>query len=278
MTADTGRPKPRRFDWWDVLDGAGGLAGPANVIMQLSHPGVGYGVVESRVDSGKATLHPFKRARTTGTYLAVAAVGTPEQRRAYRKAVNGSHVQVQSDDTSPEPYNAFDPALQLWVAACLYRGLADMYEILRGPLDDATADQFYREAARLGTTLQMRADRWPADRVAFEKYWDEMTRTLRMDEPVRSYLDDLIHLRHRPRATRALLGPVVVFFTTGFLPEQFRELMGMSWADADQRRFDRAVRLVAGVNRLLPKPVRRFPANAYLLDLRVRMRLGRRLV
>ncbi len=56
------------------------LAGPANVIMQLANPGVGYGVVESRVDSGRTDLHPVKRARTTFTYLAVATRGTDAQK------------------------------------------------------------------------------------------------------------------------------------------------------------------------------------------------------
>ena len=52
--------------------GVGLLVGAANVIMQLARPGVGYGVLESRVESGRVDLHPIKRARTTFTYLAVA--------------------------------------------------------------------------------------------------------------------------------------------------------------------------------------------------------------
>jgi uncharacterized protein (DUF2236 family) len=36
--------------------------------MQLSWPEVGYGVMESKVDSGNAMKHPYKRARTTFTY------------------------------------------------------------------------------------------------------------------------------------------------------------------------------------------------------------------
>ena len=52
------------------------LAGSANVIMQLALPGVGYGVMESRVESGRIDRHPIKRARTTFTYLAVAGRGT----------------------------------------------------------------------------------------------------------------------------------------------------------------------------------------------------------
>jgi uncharacterized protein (DUF2236 family) len=63
--------------------GAALLAGTANVIMQLSWPGVGYGVKESRVLSGRIDLHPVKRQRTTLTYLSVVAYGTDEERDAF---------------------------------------------------------------------------------------------------------------------------------------------------------------------------------------------------
>ena len=59
----------------DGMMGVALLAGPANVIMQLARPGVGYGVMESRVESGRVDRHPIKRARTTFTYLAVAVDG-----------------------------------------------------------------------------------------------------------------------------------------------------------------------------------------------------------
>ena len=91
------RPVPptsaaRRDGASDVDDGMMGvalLAGPANVIMQLARPGVGYGVMESRVESGRVDRHPIKRARTTFTYLAVATRGSDEQKAAFRRAVNG---------------------------------------------------------------------------------------------------------------------------------------------------------------------------------------------
>ena len=56
------------------------LAAPANVIMQLGLPGVGYGVMESRVNGGRIDRHPVKRGRTTLTYLAVATRGTANRR------------------------------------------------------------------------------------------------------------------------------------------------------------------------------------------------------
>lgn len=54
------------------------LAGPANVIMELAMPGVGYGVLESRVESGRLDRHPIKRARTT---LYLRCGGRCRQRR-----------------------------------------------------------------------------------------------------------------------------------------------------------------------------------------------------
>src|SRR5271156_6289232 len=144
----------------DLLNPAVVLLPAANVIMQLSLPGVGYGVLESPVDSGNVYKHPFKRARTTGMYLAAATMGTEADRELIRRAVDSAHAQVRSTPQSPLSYNAFDPKLQLWVAACLYRYFIDQHEFLYGPLDDATADAVYQDGKRLGTTLQVREGMW----------------------------------------------------------------------------------------------------------------------
>ena len=144
------------------------LAGAANVIMQLARPGVGYGVSESRVESGRVDRHPIKRARTTFTYLAVATKGTTQQKAAFRHAVNGAHAQVYSTEESPVKYNAFDKDLQLWVGACLYKGGVDVYRMFIGDMDEETAERHYREGMSLGTTLQVPEEMWPADRAAFD--------------------------------------------------------------------------------------------------------------
>lgn len=140
--------------------------------MQLALAPVGYGVLESKVESGQVTRHPIKRARTTFTYLSVAMLGTAAERDRYRTAVNGSHRLVRSDASSPVEYNAFDPTLQLWVAACLYWGTVDLHTRLHGPMSDEQADALYRYGAHFGTTLQVRPQMWPADRAAFERYWN----------------------------------------------------------------------------------------------------------
>ena len=265
------------FDPRPYMDGVGAmLAGQANVVMQLARAPVGYGVLESKVDSGKVTLHPVKRFRTTFTYLSVALLGDDAERAAYRDAVNGSHRLVRSDATSPVRYNAFDPNLQLWVAACLYWGTVDLYERMHGPIPESEADALYRFCARYGTTLQVRPEMWPADRAAFARYWDENVAAISIDEPVRDYLLGLITARHLPRPLRT--ARFSLFVTTGFLPPPFRAAMKLPWSERDQRRFDTLLRRVGAVLRRVPGPLRRVPFNVLLWDLRVRMRLHRPLV
>jgi uncharacterized protein (DUF2236 family) len=261
-----------------LVYGAGLMAGGANVIMQLARPGVGYGVVESKVESGRQFDHPIKRTRTTLTYLAVATMGTDEDKRVYREAVNVSHRQVRSTEDSPVKYHAMDPTLQLWVAACLYRGFEDVYASFGGKLDPDTAEQIYRGAHTLGTTLQVRESMWPADRNAFQKYWDSEMTKVSIDDAVREHLTTLIKFTYLPRVYSALLGPFNVFVTTGFLPPEFRAEMRLPWNERKQRRFDRMMRTIGTIVRHQPKVLREFPFNYYLRDMRKRQRTGRPLV
>lgn len=265
---------PADFDVRDVIDGAALLASTANVVMQLARPGVGYGVLESTVESGQVTRHPLRRIRNTVTYLSVAILGTADERAYCRRRVSRSHAQVRSAAGSPVGYNAFDPQLQLWVAACLYRGTMDVHAMLHGPVDGAVADAIYRECARFGTTLQVPEHMWPADRAGFERYWARALTELRIDPPVRDYLDRLMALDYLPRPVSVAMGPVNRFLTIGFLPPQFREQMQVRWTERDQRAFALVIGMVALVNRALPGPVARFPFNACLQDLRLRRFLG----
>lgn len=255
------------------------LGGPANVIMQLSLPPVGRGVVESVVESGSFAKHPVKRGRTTLTYLAVAMVGTDDDRAAYRDAVGTSHRQVRSGPRSPVRYNAFDPRLQLWVAACLYRGVLDSLTLLYGGVDEKFADELYRDAARLGTTLQMPADLWPADRAAFARYWDSMLGELSVDEEVRAYLmDQVVGLAPYHKGIRLAFRRPNRFFITGFLPQNFRDELGLTWSPRRQRVFELVLRTLGRFLAAMPASVRMQPFDFYLADMRKRRARGSDLV
>ena len=272
----------RRGSHEDGIPGIALLAGPANVIMQLGHPAVGYGVMESRVESGRIDRHPIKRARTTFTYLAVASRGTPEQQQAYRKAVTAAHAQVRSTEDSPVKYNALDPELQLWVAACLYKGGVDVRRMFIGEMDDETADQHYRDSMALGTMLQVRPAMWPVDRAAFDKYWDGQLDNIHIDDRIREFLYPIAVARMKglqlPSPFQNINEGLALLITTGFLPQRFRDEMKLDWNRARQREFDALMTTIRVANTVAPAPVGNFPFNVLLHDVNWRLRTGRPLV
>jgi uncharacterized protein (DUF2236 family) len=262
----------------DLLNPAAVLLPAANVIMQLASPAVGYGVLESPVDSGNVYKHPLKRSRTTGYYLAAATVGTDADRALVRKEIDRVHAMIRSTASSPVSYNAFDPRLQLWVAACLYRYYIDQHEFLYGPLEDAAADAVYQDAKKLGTTLQVREDMWPADRIAFDEYWKRSLDDLRIDPPVRDHLYGVAAAVFLPTPLRQLLGPVNLFATTGFLPQEFRTHMRLPWTREQQRLFELLLLSLRIADRVIPRDFWLFWYELYLRSMRTRARLGRRVI
>jgi uncharacterized protein (DUF2236 family) len=278
ITRRTSRWHDREVTTADAIDFWSFAAGAANVVMQLSWPAVGHGVAESRVTSGSLMHHPWKRARTTFSYLAVAILGDAGDRAAYRAEIDRAHRQVVSTPASPVKYNAFDRDLQMWVAACLFVGLEDTYQLLHGPLTPVNAEAFYRSAFTLGTTLQVTEDQWPTTRAEFDDFWNAACERVAMDDTVRGYLTDLIELRMITPLLRPGFAPLLRFLTVGFLAPVFRDALGVRWSAARQRRFERLFLLVAFVNGFLPQFIRQGGSYLLLADIRHRVRRGKRLI
>jgi uncharacterized protein (DUF2236 family) len=276
-------PQPLSARQWDqrfpgILDGIHLLAGAANVILQLARRPVGYGIIESIVDSGNLHKHPVKRTRTTITYLAVALLGTSPEKLAYREAVNRSHAQVKSGARSKVEYNAFDPELQLWVAASLYWGSADTRSKFNAELPPEQQEALYQLCQSLGTTLQVRENMWPENLDAFNDYWETGLKQLQLDDTTRHFLTGIAGLDFLPWKLDVVLKTFGLFTTAGFLPAELRAKMRFDWDAIKQKRFDKMIRLLATINRRLPRTIRQWPFLAMMWDFRRRLRKGRPLV
>jgi uncharacterized protein (DUF2236 family) len=246
----------------------------ANVIMQLSRLPIGHAIVESKVESGSLRHHPLKRTRTTLAFIMVSLFGTDNERAVMRREINGQHRLVHSDLESSVTYDALDPELQLWVAACMFRGVVDTVSLLYGPLNDEDFATLLRRSAPFATTLQVSESRWPKDRLAFEEYWASKLPDVHMDDVTRTYLQGLASLEFLPAPLARLLGPFHRFLTVGFLPSPFREELGLPWSSRHQRRFVRLTSRAAFVNGHLPKIIREFPWNVIEFDTRRRIARG----
>ncbi|BBX27540.1 oxygenase MpaB family protein [Mycolicibacterium alvei] len=270
--------RKKEVDLSDALDFWSAAGAAANVIMQMSWPEVGYGVAESRVESGSLVHHPWKRLRTTAQYLTVAILGTDEEKNAYREAVNVAHRQVRSTDDSPVKYNAFNRELQLWVAACLFIFYEDTHQLLYGTMTEEQAEGFYQSAMTIGTTLQVLEEMWPATRADFDAYWNTACERVEMNPFVRDYLMVLVELRMINWPMRKMLAPLLRFLTIGFLAPVFRDAMELEWTDTDRRRFEHLFLFVAFVNRFLPKSLRNGNYAVLMNDVRRRIRRKKALI
>ena len=130
----------------------------------------------------------------------------------------------------------------------------------------------------MGTTLQMPREMWPATRADFQEYWDGTVAQLEIDDTIRDLLISIAKFEFLPKPVSMLIGDFGLFLTTGFLPPEFREKMGLEWTPRQQQLFDLHNRIVRSVVTRLPEPMRAFPFNAYLWDVRRRIRTGRKLI
>ncbi len=274
------RKRPRVTRPADLVTAIGPSLAGANVIMQLANPKVGYGVHESRVPSGNAIKRPIKRGRTTGTFLAVALMGTDDDMAYIHDAVGRVHDQVYSTATSPVRYSGNDSRLQLWVAVCLLKYFIDQYELLYGPLSAEEKEMVLTQAHPLGTALNVPRERWPATYDDLLVYWNAELASLRIDDPVRDELRslaDLSFLEYRvgPLGTLAhiTLGSSLAYAIKAGLPPEFREMMRWRWTERDERRYQRALAGFRLVDPLVA-PVLRGIFRLNLVDLRVRRKLG----
>jgi uncharacterized protein (DUF2236 family) len=243
----------------------------ANVIMQLSRLPIGHAIAESKVESGSLRHHPVKRTRTTLAFIMIALFGTDHERATMRREINAQHRLVHSGPDDLVAYDALDPELQLWVAACMFRGVIDTMTLLYGPVTEEGFGKLLQQCAPFATSLQVSASRWPVDRASFEEFWNGALRDVHMDDVTRAYLRGLASLTFLPTPLARVLGPSHRFLTVGFLPSPFREELGLAWTSRDQARFEWLIARAANVNRHLPKVIREFPWNVVEFDTRRRI-------
>lgn len=259
-------PVPMPAESVDLADFVGEsmllLGAGSTVLLQLASRGVGHGVA----DHSTTLQRPLDRLRTTMTYVYAVTLGTPEEKKRIVRLVNKAHVPVRS-----ETYNAFDPELQLWVAATLYRNGIEMYERIFGTLTDVDVERIYRQSAVYGTALQVEEGMWPATRAEFDTYWDGMIAIFEVDAKIRSFTRNLLTGGDAPTPVRMVM-PLQRFMTIGLLPQRMRDEFALPWTPRDQRRFDLFWKIFPPIYRAIPKGVRQLSATYYLRDMRRRMK------
>ncbi|HEY4152800.1 MAG TPA: oxygenase MpaB family protein [Pseudolysinimonas sp.] len=230
-----------------AADGVLVLGGAAAILLQVADPVVARGVAQH----SDFARNPMARLRNTLSYVYAVGLGSQQQTRLAAGAVNRAHARVTG---------ATDTQRQLWVAATLHRVGMTVHEQLVGPLAPDLADEIYTASARLGTTLQLPAGTWPADRDAFAAYWADAVAGLEIGDDARSIARDLLRNRAIPWWTRPAM-PLMRVVTSGLLPPSVREAYGLPW---HPRQYRAAIGFVRGLRRVTPRRLRELPSRRLL--------------
>ena len=153
------------------------------------------------------------------------------------------------------------------MAATLYRGAVDVYELFAGPLPAQARDPLYRQAWAYGRTLQVDDGQWPPDVTTFHAWWDARVDRLQVDDEVRAYMQAVLGGGRTPWWLRPAL-PLQRLATAGLLPPRLRALYGLPWDAARERRWQRFRRWAPRIYWRLPRWLRQLPARYYLNWLR----------
>ncbi|MDT0167147.1 oxygenase MpaB family protein [Actinotalea sp. AC32] len=237
------------------------LAGPAALLLQVSHPLVAAGVAAHSdfVDD------PLRRLRGTLDAVLTVTFGDTEQVRAAAARVAGAHAPVRGrlpvrvgGVAAGTPYRAQDPALARWVLTTLEWSAVRATEVFVRPLGRDERDAYHRDMVVLGVALGVDAGDPTADRASVEELVTEhVTTTLAVDGTARALARDVLDPTPPvlPRGLRGL--PALV--AAGLLPPAVRTAYGLPWRRRERAAFTLLRLTVRAVLPLLPRPVRRWP-------------------
>jgi uncharacterized protein (DUF2236 family) len=235
------------------------------ILMQLAHPLIAAGVIEHSEFRGGAVAAAVRLHHTVKAMLHLV-FGNSLQRHEALERIRAIHRRVHG--TLPEPvgrfpagtrYSAEDPALLLWVHATLVDSTAEAYLRLVGSLSASELDAVCHESIPTLVDLGGDASSAPATWPALREYMRsiEQDGILALTPTAR----DLAHAVLSPRA-----GGLPIPFTglsrlvtIGLLPPRFRDLYGFAWDSRREKRFARALHVIAAARRASPQTLSQWP-------------------
>ena len=227
------------------------------ILLQLAHPLIAAGVHDH--SSFRAT--PLAAvARLHGTVRAMLGLtfGSDAERArvvegilSIHRRVNGQLPVAVGPFAAGTYYTAEDPALVQWVHVTLLDSVPLVYSLLVAPLSEADRDAYCADAASIAIALGAREEEVP-------RTWSDAQAQLQ-----RMYSSGMLAVSGQARELGlAVVAPPVGrllpggslnrIVTLGLLPPDLRTQYGFAWTERDQRRFERMIRLLRAVRRVLP--------------------------
>lgn len=239
------------------------LAG-TGLLLQVAHPVVGAGVLEHS-DFKNA---PWKRLVNTHLSTMRFIYGMRPGADAEGSRLWELHKDIKGVDGRGRRYHALNPEAYAWVHFTLAQFVVDTAELFGDPMTPAETERMWQEFRAIGRALQLKEHHMPADWASAQVWFRDVVRN-RLEATESTY-DVLESISDPPRPYRWIprllwapigrpFGRIVRMTTIGTMPPELRERMGLQWSAQQERRLRRFGRLVGGMLRALPWPLRYTP-------------------
>jgi uncharacterized protein (DUF2236 family) len=173
---DEGYFGPRSVSWQVHREVTVLFGGARAMLMQAAHPLV----IAGANQTGMYERNPWKRLQRTLVLQYALTFGTREEAHAAADRINDVHERINGvDPVTGRPYDATDPALLLWVHACLIESALLFERLTVGRLDDRGRQRFHEEQMLAAELVRLPRDVIPPTVRELEEY---VATTVRSEE------------------------------------------------------------------------------------------------
>ncbi|HEV7931842.1 MAG TPA: oxygenase MpaB family protein [Actinomadura sp.] len=259
-TQDIAPLGPDSLTWRFFGDTRMALVGVRAAVMQNLLPALGQGVYDHSVFFTETIA---RLRRSAGPILDVVYAGPRAHDTGLR--IRDWHKDVKGVDEQGRRYHALDPGTFFWAHATFFDHMLYGTETFVGPLSERDKERLYEESLRWFRLYGVGGRSMPPDWEGFQAYWDRMlAEELEPHRTARYGVGFVTKGLPRPRrvpapvwrAVHPPLHALARFLTVGGLPPRARELLGLGWSAADERRHRRFAAVVRRVWPLLPRRLR----------------------
>ncbi|MGU3292603.1 oxygenase MpaB family protein [Williamsia sp. M5A3_1d] len=248
---------------WKYFGGwRGMLMGLWSGSMQNMHPKLGAAVWEHSDFFGERWQRLMRSLYPISGVVFDRTPATGREVRDYHRTISG----LMPDGSR---YHALDPDVFYWAHATFWYGAVRCAEAFGPPISEADKRAMFDESRVWYSMYGLSMRPCPDTYEDFLEYWDHMCRNVLEDHPAVRTVLDIAELPPPPwmswmpvalwRPAAKVVARGFVWITTGLYDEPVRELLGLSWSAADERRFRRFGRAVDAGMRLVPPRYRIHP-------------------
>lgn len=209
------------------------LSGPRTLLLQATHPVAFAGFF---AHTG-ALDEPYERLARTAQVMDTIAFGEAAEAERSTRIVRAMHHRVHGElreaagrFPAGTPYRADDPALLLWILACLVDSALVVYERYVGSLTAAEREAYWQDYRVVGAMFGLADEHMPPTMADFEGYWHDMLTgdVLHVGDEARELAVGIVLRPPVPLKLRPVL-ELANQITVGLLPARVRRMYGLRW-------------------------------------------------